>query len=377
MKTIQVGILGYGLSGKVFHAPLLDVLDDYQIKKVMTSRTEEVKRDLPGAEAVRAIEDITGDPDIDLVIVTTPSGMHYESAMKCLLAGKHTVVEKPMTATSAEAEELRRTAEDKGVLLSVYHNRRWDNDFLTIQKLIRDGALQDIHTYQVNYDLYNPVVQEKWREKNGPATGTLYDLGSHIIDQTLLLFGMPESVTAHVMKQRDNSETVDNFLAALHYGKLQVILQSGSMNAASGPRYQIHGRNASFIKYGMDGQEDALSAGKKPVDESWGADDPDNFGELTTAADEKRHTETIPSENGSYLTYYKLLADSILNGKPLPVTAKEGIDVIRVIEAAMKSSEQKRTLPFNMKNLPAVRRGGFFKIRMIFRLLSRGQSHLL
>ncbi|MBR7880627.1 MULTISPECIES: oxidoreductase [Bacillus amyloliquefaciens group] len=344
MKTIQVGILGYGLSGKVFHAPLLDVLDDYQIKKVMTSRTDEVKRDLPGAEAVRAIEDITGDPDIDLVIVTTPSGMHYESAMKCLLAGKHTVVEKPVTATSAEAEELRRTAENKGVLLSVYHNRRWDNDFLTIQKLIRDGALQDIHTYQVSYDLYNPVVQEKWREMNGPATGTLYDLGSHIIDQTLLLFGMPESVTAHVMKQRDNSETVDNFLAALHYGKLQVILQSGSMNAASGPRYQIHGRNASFIKYGMDGQEDALSAGKKPIDDSWGADDPDNFGELTIAADEKRHTETIPSENGSYLTYYKLLADSILNGKPLPVTAKEGIDVIRVIEAAMKSSEQKRTI---------------------------------
>lgn len=168
MKTIQVGILGYGLSGKVFHAPLLDVLDDYQIKKVMTSRTDEVRRDSPGAEAVRAIEDITGDPDIDLVIVTTPSGMHYESAMKCLLAGKHTVVEKPMTATSAEAEELRRTAEDKGVLLSVYHNRRWDNDFLTIQKLIRDGALQDIHTYQVNYDLYNPVVQERWREKADP-----------------------------------------------------------------------------------------------------------------------------------------------------------------------------------------------------------------
>ncbi len=216
--------------------------------------------------------------------------------------------------------------------------------FLTIQKLIRDGALQDIHTYQVSYDLYNPVVQEKWREKNGPATGTLYDLGSHIIDQTLLLFGMPKSVTAHVMKQRDNSETVDNFLAALHYGKLQVILQSGSMNAASGPRYQIHGRNASFIKYGMDGQEDALSAGKKPIDDSWGADDPDNFGELTIATDEKRHTETIPSENGSYLTYYKLLADSILNGKPLPVTAKEGIDVIRVIEAAMKSDEQKRTI---------------------------------
>ncbi|AEB25552.1 MULTISPECIES: oxidoreductase [Bacillus] len=344
MKTIQVGILGYGLSGKVFHAPLLDVLDDYQIKKVMTSRTEEVKRDLPETEAVRTIEDITGDPDIDLVIVTTPSGMHYESAMKCLLAGKHTVVEKPMTATSAEAEELRRTAEDKGVLLSVYHNRRWDNDFLTIQKLIQDGALQDIHTYQVSYDLYNPVVQEKWREKSGPATGTLYDLGSHIIDQTLLLFGMPESVTAHVMKQRDNSETVDCFLAALHYGKLQVILQSSSMNAASGPRYQIHGRNASFIKYGKDGQEEALSAGQKPIDDSWGADDPDNFGELTIAADEKRHTETIPSENGSYLTYYKLLADSILNGKPLPVTAKEGIDVIRVIEAAMKSSEQKRTI---------------------------------
>ncbi|MBY8911394.1 oxidoreductase [Bacillus sp. YC2] len=344
MNTIQVGLLGYGLSGSVFHAPLLDVLDDYHIKKVMTSRTNEVKRDLPGAEAVRTIEEITGDPDIDLVIVTTPSGMHYESAMKCLLAGKHVVVEKPMTATAAEAEELKKTAEDKGVLLSVYHNRRWDNDFLTIQKLVQDGSLKDIHTYHVSYDQYKPEVQKKWREKSGSATGTLYDLGSHIIDQALCLFGMPEAVTAHVMEQRENSETADYFHVTLHYGKLQAVLHSGSMNAASGPRYQIHGKHSSFIKYGTDGQESALLAGKKPVDDSWGADDPDYFGKLTIAEEDRRNTETIPSLHGSYLTYYKLLADSIQKEKPLPVTAEEGIHVIRVIEAAMKSSEQKRTV---------------------------------
>lgn len=220
MDTIKVGILGYGLSGSVFHGPLLDVLDEYQISKIMTSRTEEVKRDFPDAEVVHELEEITNDPAIELVIVTTPSGLHYEHTMACIQAGKHVVMEKPMTATAEEGETLKRAADEKGVLLSVYHNRRWDNDFLTIKKLISEGSLEDINTYQVSYNRYRPEVQARWREKEGTATGTLYDLGSHIIDQTLHLFGMPKAVTANVMAQRENAETVDYFHLTLDYGKL-------------------------------------------------------------------------------------------------------------------------------------------------------------
>lgn len=344
MDTIKVGVLGYGLSGSVFHAPLLAVLDEYHISKVMTSRTEEVKQDFPDAEVVHELEEMTNDPAIELVIVTTPSGLHYEHAMACIQAGKHVVMEKPMTATAEEGEKLKQAAVEKGVLLSVYHNRRWDNDFLTIKKLIADGSLEDINTYQVSYDRYSPEVQARWREKEGVATGTLYDLGSHIIDQTLHLFGMPKAVTANVMTQRENAGAVDYFHLIMDYGKLQAILYGGSIVPANGPRYQIHGQHSSFIKYGIDAQEDALRAGSKPEDDSWGADDPALYGQLTTIHGENKKTETIPSVNGSYLTYYRKIADSIREGAVLPVTAEEGIDVIRIIEAAMKSNDEKRTI---------------------------------
>ncbi|KAF1678397.1 MULTISPECIES: oxidoreductase [Bacillus] len=345
MDTIQVGILGYGLSGSVFHAPLLAVLNEYHISKVMTSRTEEVKRDFPDAEVVHELKAITNDPGIELVIVTTPSALHYEHAMACIEAGKHVVIEKPMTATAEEGQKLKKAADEKGVLLSVYHNRRWDNDFLTIKKLIADGSLEDINTYQVSYDRYRPEVQAtRWRDKEGVATGTLYDLGSHIIDQTLHLFGMPKAVTANVMTQRENAKTVDYFHLIMDYGKLQAILYGGSVVPANGPRYQIHGQHSSFIKYGIDGQEAALRAGKKPKDDSWGADDPTFYGELTTVHGTDKKTETIPSVNGSYFTYYREIANSMRKGDTLPVTAEEGINVIRIIEAAMKSSEEKRTI---------------------------------
>lgn len=344
MDAIKVGILGYGLSGSVFHAPLLAVLDEYHISKVLTSRTEEVKRDFPDAEVVHKLEEITKDPAIELVIVTTPSGLHFEHAMACIQAEKHVVMEKPMTATAEEGDKLKQAADEKGVLLSVYHNRRWDNDFLTIKKLIEDKSLEEINTYLVSYNCYKPEVQERWREKEGAATGTLYDLGSHIIDQTLHLFGMPKAVTANVMIQRENAEAVDYFHLMMDYGKLQAILYGGSIVPANGPRYQIHGQHSSFIKYGIDGQEAALRAGSKPEDDSWGEDDQAFYGQLTTIHGQDKKTETIPSVNGSYLTYYRNIAESIREGAALPVTAEEGIDVIRIIEAAMKSSEEKRTI---------------------------------
>ncbi|MEC1259594.1 oxidoreductase [Bacillus swezeyi] len=347
MDRIRTGLLGYGLSGSVFHAPLLSVLNEFEIRKVMTSKKEQVTQDLPGAEAVSSIEEIAGDPAIDLVIVTTPSGLHFEMAKECLLAGKHVVLEKPMTATAEEAEELIAAAKEKGVLLSVYHNRRWDNDFLTIKQLIKEGRLGEVNTFHASYDRFRPNVRQRWREQKGPGSGALYDLGSHLIDQALHLFGMPNGVTAKVTAQREHAETDDYFHVVLHYDKLQVILHSGSIVPENGPRYQVHGSKGSFIKYGIDGQEEALRAGKKPSGDAWGRDTAEFYGKLTVIDGDDVKKETVETLPGSYLTYYKEIASSILEGGKLPVTAEEGLSVIRIIEAAQKSSDTKKTVFIN------------------------------
>ncbi|CAH0163583.1 scyllo-inositol 2-dehydrogenase (NADP(+)) [Peribacillus sp. Bi96] len=344
MRKIKVGIVGYGLSGATFHAPLLSVLGQFQIAKVVSSKQEKVQKDLKDVEVVGSLDEILEDGSIDLVVITTPSGLHFEMAKQSLLAGKHVVLEKPMVVEAWEAEELIKIAEEKKLLISVYHNRRWDNDFLTVKKLINDGVLGEINTYQVHYDRFRPVVRDRWREKPGPGSGMLYDLGSHLIDQALNLFGLPQFVWADVFSQKENAETDDYFHVILAYEKLRVILHSGSIVPVNGPRFQVHGSKGSFIKYGLDCQEAALSEGKKPLDDSWGADDPEFYGHLVTIEGENETHETIQTQHGSYLTYYQEVAESILNGKKAPVTAQEGLSVIRIIDAAFESSKGKKAV---------------------------------
>ncbi|PJN88784.1 oxidoreductase [Bacillus sp. mrc49] len=347
MGKIKVGIVGYGLSGATFHAPLLSVLEQFHIAKVVSSQKEKVRQDLKDVEVVGSLEDILEDESIDLVVITTPSGLHYEMAKQSLLAGKHVILEKPMVVKTWEAADLIKIAEEEHLLLSVYHNRRWDNDFLTVKKLLDDGVLGDINTYQVHYDRFRPAVRDRWREKPGPGSGTLYDLGSHLIDQALHLFGLPQFVSADVFAQKENAETDDYFHVLLGYEKLRVILHSGSIVPVNGPRFQVHGNKGSFIKYGIDGQEQALSEGKKPLDSSWGADVPENYGQLVTIEGENVKHETIQTIHGSYLNFYKEIADSILIGKKAPVTAQEGLAVIRIIDAAFESSKSKKVVYIN------------------------------
>ncbi|QKE72263.1 oxidoreductase [Arthrobacter citreus] len=344
MKKIKVGLVGYGFSGATFHAPFIKVLEEFELSKVVSSKKEEVQKELGAVEVVSALEDVLADELIDLVVITTPSGMHYEMAKQSLLAGKHVILEKPMVVQTWEAEELNKIAEEKKLLLSVYHNRRWDNDFLTVKKLINDGALGEINTYQVHFDRYRPEVRNRWREQQGPGSGMLYDLGSHLIDQALNLFGLPQFISADVFAQRGNAKTDDYFHIILGYDKLRVILHSGSIVPSNGPRFQVHGTKGSFIKYGMDGQEAALKEGKKPTEESWGADEPQFFGKLFTVDGDKEMEETIVTLPGSYTTYYKKVAKSILEGKKAPVTGEEGLNVIKIIEAALKSSEEKKVI---------------------------------
>ncbi|MFE4897446.1 oxidoreductase [Peribacillus butanolivorans] len=347
MRKIKVGIVGYGLSGATFHAPLLSVLEQFEIAKVVSSKKEKVQQDLKHVAVVSSLEEVLEDAAIDLVVITTPSGLHYEMAKQSLLAGKHVILEKPMVVETWEAEELIQIAEKKELLLSIYHNRRWDNDFLTIKKLMNDGVLGEINTYQVHYDRFRPVVRDRWREKQGPGAGMLYDLGSHLIDQALHLFGWPQFVWADVFAQRENAETDDYFHVILGYEKLRVILHSGSIVPINGPRFQVHGSKGTFIKYGLDGQEVALSEGKKPIDNSWGADNPQFYGQLVTIDGEKEKHETIQTLHGSYLTYYKEIAESIFEGKKAPVTSEEGLSVIKIIDAALESSQGKKAIYIN------------------------------
>jgi len=344
MRKIRVGLVGYGISGATFHAPLLSVLEEFEIAKVVSSKKEKVQQDLGDVEVVSRLEEVLEDATIDLVVISTPSGVHYEMAKQSLLAGKHVILEKPMVAASWEAEELMKLAEEKQLLLSVYHNRRWDNDFLTVKKLVNDGVLGDINTYQVHYDRFRPDVRNRWREKPGPGSGVLYDLGSHLIDQALDLFGWPQFVFADVFMQRENAETDDYFHLILGYEKLRVILHAGSIVPSNGPRFQVHGSKGSFIKFGLDGQEAALKEGKKPIDPSWGADEPPYYGKLVTIDGGQERQETIETVHGSYLTYYKKIAESILEGKRAPVTAHEGLSVIKIIEAALESSAKKQVV---------------------------------
>ncbi|PGS53930.1 oxidoreductase [Bacillus sp. AFS041924] len=344
MEKIKVGLVGYGFSGATFHAPFISVLEEFELAKVVSSKKEDVKRDLGDVEVVSSLDEVLEDESIDLVVITTPSGMHYEMAKQSLEAGKHIILEKPMVVKTREAEELINIANEKNLMLSVYHNRRWDNDFLTVKKLINEGLLGEVNTYQVHFDRYRPEVRNRWREKQGPGSGMLFDLGSHLIDQALNLFGQPQFISADVFAQRVNAETDDYFHIILGYDKLRVILHSGSIIPSNGPRFQVHGNKGSFIKYGIDGQEAALKEGKKPTQQGWGEDVPQFYGKLFTVEGEKELEETIVTIPGSYTTYYKKIAESIFEGKKAPVTGEEGLSVIKIIEAALKSSEEKKVI---------------------------------
>ncbi|MDK8180100.1 oxidoreductase [Paenibacillus sp. UMB4589-SE434] len=342
MKTINVGIVGYGLSGEIFHAPLIQSLAGMDILKIVSSDPHKVRRKFPDMEVVSSIEDLLSDERIDLVVITTPNSTHYSFAKQSLLAGKHVVVEKPFVIQTEEAKDLIEIANGQNKLLSVFHNRRWDNDFLTVKQCIESGAMGEIYLYEAHFDRYRPEVRERWREQVGPGAGMLYDLGAHLIDQALYLFGNPISVFGDVFAQRVDALVDDYFHIILNYGKMRVILHSGSIVKSSGPKFQVHGSKGSFIKYGLDSQEDALRQGSVPGSPGWGQDHEQWYGELTTENGKHGTTKKIETIPGSYENFYQGIYQAITHNAPLPVNAIEAMNTIKVIELAKKSSlEQK------------------------------------
>ncbi|OKL35511.1 oxidoreductase [Domibacillus mangrovi] len=340
IKAIQTGLVGYGLSGFTFHAPFMKTMDEFSVVKIMSSNEEKVKKDFPDTEVTNDFELVIRDADVELIIITTPNEFHFDMAKRSIEAGKHVIIEKPMVIESAKGDELVQLAEKHDVMLSVYQNRRYDGNFQTVKKLIDDGALGDINTYEARYDRFCPVLVGGWREKAEPGAGMLYDLGAHLIDQALYLFGMPHSVTADVQVQREDGKTDDYFHIILAYGKKRAILHCGLLALEQGPKYKVHGDKGTFIKYGEDGQESDLKEGKRPGDEGWGMDRPELYGTLYTEESEEKIV-TVP---GAYMNYYKGVYDCIRNGADCPVPGEDGVNTIRLIEAAIKSSEEKRTV---------------------------------
>jgi scyllo-inositol 2-dehydrogenase (NADP+) len=345
MRKVQVGLIGYGLSGSTFHAPIIRAVEGLQLSAVVSSSKEKVHQDFPDVCVTASSEELFAFDDIELVVIATPNDLHYPLALKAIQAGKHVVIDKPFVIESQHGKELIRLAESKGLLLSVYQNRRWDSDFLTVQRLISSGSLGKVMSYEAHFDRFRPVTRNRWKEQPLPGSGVLYDLGSHLIDQALYLFGLPKTVNADLGIQRTNGQSIDYFHLLLGYESLRVILHSGSYVRLQGPRYEIHGSEGSFIKYGIDPQEEALKAGKYPGEPGWGMEKENNYGLLSQANEgDKVTSQAVISEPGSYVTFYQGMYDSIVQGKPLPVTAEQALDNIRVIEAAMLSNDERRTI---------------------------------
>ncbi len=340
-EKIRIGLIGFGLSGRVFHATLLKALPEYEIVKVYTSRPQELATELPNAKAVTNVDEIFQDPNIDLVINTAPNAFHYTYSAAALEAGKHVVVEKPFVNTAAEGQKLLSLAIKNKKVLTVFQNRRWDADFLTVKKLIESGRLGEIRVFESHFDRLRPVPRlDKWREQIGPGTGIFYDIGSHLLDQALVLFGKPDDMHADIEIQRPNAVVDDYFHVILKYKNMRVILHSSSFTDQS-PRFYIQGAQASFMKFGLDPQEDALRRGENPTHPNFGQEDKTQYGTLTTWVDSKKKTEIIPSEIGDYAAFYRNLYLHLKGeSKHPPVDPAQSLEVIRWIESAHASAKK-------------------------------------
>jgi scyllo-inositol 2-dehydrogenase (NADP+) len=348
-SIIRTGIIGYGLSGRVFHAPFIDVVEGYELTKISTSKPENVKlieERYPVTAVVPDGRGIIEDPEIDLVIVTSPNTEHFRWAREALIAGKHVVVEKPFTVNVAEADELIEIAQRQGKILTVYHNRRFTSDTKTVRKILESGILGEIVDYESHFDRYrpNPRPGGAWREDPLPGSGIFYDLGSHLIDQALWFFGMPLAITADIDSQRPWAKADDHFDVRLHYPSFTATLKSGMLCKIPGPTYLIHGRNGSFVKYGLDVQEATLDAGAVPQGKDWGREPESIWGNICVDCKEVKIEGKVESEQGDYRDYFINLRDAINGKTKIAVKPEEARNVIQIIQLALQSSREKRTI---------------------------------
>lgn len=347
VMTVRVGLVGFGYAGATLHAPLIRAASALRLAMVATSKPAEVTRLCPDVECVSDAGALIAVPGIDVVVLATPNLSHFPLAEQALRAGKHVVIDKPMVVDSLDGDKLIALARRQNRVLTVFHNRRWDGDFLTVRSLLQSRSLGEVRDFESRFDRYRPEVRVRWREDELPGSGLLYDLGSHLIDQALLLFGRPRRVFADLRRERIGAKATDAFDLILDYDRHRARLRAGMLVAAPSARFRIDGDRGGFVKYGSDPQEDQLKRGDGPGDESWGDDHPDMFGAMTLRDGDKTTELRLDTTRGAYEKFYDELAQSIEHGSSPPVDAMEANNVIRLVEAAIRSHQEGRWIETN------------------------------
>lgn len=345
MKILHAALCSYGMSGLVFHGPLLREHPGFKISKILERSKNLSKGKHPGARIARHYDEILLDPDIDLVVVNTPDHLHFEMAMAAIRAGKHVVVEKPFTLKASDASQLIREAEKMGIVLTVFQNRRWDGDFLTIREILEKGLLGRMVDFESHFDRYRTAIQDSWKDQS-TGTGTLYNLGSHLVDQALVLFGRPDRLFCDSRLLRDGARTDDSFDLFLHYPDFKCLLRSSYLVREPGPRFTLHGTEGSFLKWGIDPQEEDLKQGKVPGSDHWGEERDSQWGTINTGSGRERKHGKYPTRAGNYLEFYDSVHATITRGAPLAVLPSQAMDVVKIIEAAYKSSREGQVVTF-------------------------------
>ena len=336
--SIKTGIVGYGKAAKVFHAPLINAVQSLELYSVVERSSDDAIQQYPDVEVFRSFKEILKDDLTELLIITTPNHLHFSMAQEALSAGKHVVIDKPFTVTFEEAKKLIRLADDAGLKLSVFHNRRWDGDFITLKELIRDQKVGEVVEVVSTFNRFrNQIQEDAWREKSQPGSGVLYDLGSHLIDQSIQIFGKPDQLYADIRKQR-GGVTDDYFELDLYYPNLKVKLKAGVLVADPSPRFTVRGTEGAFVTFGLDPQEQNLKEGKKlnSNDHSWGT--------LYKWEDRNMIEEEVKIASGNYSVFYRDMASAINGEVELPVDPSEAAFTIYLIELAFKSNMEGKRL---------------------------------
>jgi scyllo-inositol 2-dehydrogenase (NADP+) len=346
---IEVGLIGFGLAGRAFHAPVIRAVPGLHLAAILQRKGNEAAEKYPDIRIVRSLDELLAMKEIRLMVIATPNDTHYSFAWQCLEAGRDVVVDKPFAATLEEAKALVQIAKETGRVLTVYQNRRYDGDFQAIRQLVADGTLGRIVRFETSYDRYRPQLKPPaWRETPRPGSGILFDIAPHLIDHALVLFGLPEAVTADVRIERENAVADDAFDIMLHYSNgMRAVLRSSILAAAPRPRFVVLGTQGSFVKQTFDPQENNLRRGYIPSETAWGAEPEENWGVLTVPAGDSFEQRRIPSANCDYRDYYSNVRDALLGRARLAVTPEWSLDVMRLLELARQSSERRCTLPWD------------------------------
>lgn len=340
---LNVALVGYGYVGKVFHAPLLTHTEGLHLHTVVSGDAGKVHADLPHVRVLADAEAAFADDAIDLVVVAAPNAVHAPLALAALQAGRHVVVDKPFTTTVDEARRVVEAAARGNRLLSVFQNRRWDGDFLTLRKLIEEGTLGELVELHSHFDRFRPQVPDRWRERAGPGAGLWFDLGPHLVDQALQLFGTPQSVQADIAIQREGALVDDYFHVVLRYPRLRVVLHAGTLVSADNPRFSAHGTRGSFVKHGLDTQEAMLKQGIAPGAPGWGTDP--RPGTLTRIEGDATRSTKVDTVAGDYRAFYSGMRDAILGHGPPPVTPPQALEVMRILELGAFGAREHRAMP--------------------------------